>query len=422
MKTFFALFGIETSHFRDRRYAVSLLVLGVIAVFVSLNHAKHLSNTGDFAVFWWAGKNFMTGNDLYSKIGGADRYIYPPFAAMFFQLYALNSLQVAAFFWGFLNLGFYAMAIVLLRNIYLHFFDDRRAINWAIGLSALFSFRYFWYHQLYVQMNEVLFLLCLAGILQQLRGRETAAIWCFVAGIFIKVLPVFFLLWLISKGNFRTLLKIGAVSSVFVLLPCLFRGLEQGYLDHLRYYQTFLEPFQNGRVEPQFCNYSLSSMLYNWTQPTVNEPMGFSYQWLDWNLAQTKLVSKILTLSLLFTLFAVLFIARFLRKTTHFAEISYLFLCMNLLSAICWEYHIVPLIFVLVPLFIFVQQKKRHYLHRFLLMLLLGAALFLNLVGNDIMGVKAVHYIGGYGFLTVFLFILSVYMAFLFFTKTAFKV
>ena len=60
----------------------------------------------------------------------------------------------------------------------------------------------------------------------------------------------FFLVWLVSKGNWRTVANIAVVAAVCVLLPTLFRGFEQGYTDHLRYYYTFLEPFQNGRVEP----------------------------------------------------------------------------------------------------------------------------------------------------------------------------
>jgi Glycosyltransferase family 87 len=400
-----------------RNLALFIAVLGIV-VWQSFVKGDNMAQTGgDFAVFWWAGKNFLAGNDLYSNIGGAERFIYPPFAAMWFQFFGINTLRGAGICWAFANFGLYALSIALLHRIYLHFYEDSRALRWAIFGAAVLSIRYFLYHQIYIQVNEVMFTLCLAGILSHLEGKNTAAAAFFTVGAFIKVLPIFFLVWLVSKGTVResvvTGLKILGVAAICMLLPMLFRGFEQGWIDHLRYYKTFLEPFQNGRVEPEFRNYSLSSLVYNWCQPTQNEPMGFSYRLFDCTLAQTKLIYKIGVLTLLGTWGLMMLHARFITKKTNFWEIAYIFLIMNLVSGICWEYHLVSIIFVLIPfVHIFTQKETKYTIsQRFLPFLLLLSAFLLNIVGIDTVGTKGMHYIGGYGLLTLIWLVFAGYSA-----------
>jgi hypothetical protein len=415
-----SLFGIPNTVFTDKHTAALVFALLGIIIFVSIQKGANMAGTGgDFAVFWWAGKNFLAGNDLYSNIGGAERYIYPPFAAMWFQLFGINSLQGAGTCWAFANFGFYAMSIVALRKIYLHFYPDTNTLKWAILAAAILSFRYFWYHQIYIQVNEIMFLLCLFGVLSHLQGKETAAATFFTVGAFVKVLPVFFLVWLVSKGSWRTVVKIGAVAAVCVALPMLFRGIEQGWLDHLRYYATFLEPFRQGRVEPEFRNYSLSSMVYNWCQPTQNEPMGFSYRLFGISLAQTKMVYKTAALTLVAVWFAMLVWSRFIVKKINFWEISYMLILMNLLSGICWEYHLLPIIFVFTPIIYTILQKNTPItlVHRAFILFLLGVCAFLNIVGTDTVGVKGMHYIGGYGVLTLVWLALAGYCVWRFFRK-----
>src|SRR2546422_11492570 len=60
---------------------------------------------GDFHVFWQAGRNFATGAPLYhGDLPGARRFIYPPFAAMVFQVLAVFPLRLAAEVFSVINL------------------------------------------------------------------------------------------------------------------------------------------------------------------------------------------------------------------------------------------------------------------------------------------------------------------------------
>ncbi len=88
MKNILSLFFIDQTKLRNPKY-ISLISLFIIAFCIlSIIVGRDISLQADFTVFWQAGKNYINGVSLYSRIGGAERYIYPPFAAMCFQLLA----------------------------------------------------------------------------------------------------------------------------------------------------------------------------------------------------------------------------------------------------------------------------------------------------------------------------------------------
>src|ERR1700744_294163 len=107
MKKALALLFIDYDKLRSAKYIsiISLFLIGFSIVSVIVG--RDLSLQADFTVFWQAGKNYMNGVSLYSQIGGAERYIYPPFAAMCFQLFALFSLHQAGALFCFCNLLFW---------------------------------------------------------------------------------------------------------------------------------------------------------------------------------------------------------------------------------------------------------------------------------------------------------------------------
>lgn len=62
---------------------IAITAILSICTFLSITIARETGVASDFNVFWTAGNNFLHGNALYSGIGGACRFIYPPFAAFF---------------------------------------------------------------------------------------------------------------------------------------------------------------------------------------------------------------------------------------------------------------------------------------------------------------------------------------------------
>src|ERR1017187_1525061 len=95
----------------------ALLTIGICMV-LSINIANQTGKLSDFNVFWTAGYNFTHGNGLYGGIGGACRFIYPPFAAWLFQVFALFPLHVAAALFAIVNFALYFLALYLTRKIF----------------------------------------------------------------------------------------------------------------------------------------------------------------------------------------------------------------------------------------------------------------------------------------------------------------
>ena len=386
---FFSFFGIEIVRFRQLKYTFSVLFVLILMLLVSYKQTYNLSIQTDFAVFWHAGNNFKLGNDLYSNIGGADRFIYPPFAAWCFQIFAWLPMNSAGFCWCFFNFGLYSATIYTIYSIFLFYKIDEKKVKTALFISFLLSFRYFWYHQQYVQMNLLMLFLTLKGILAYLKKQENTAIFYLIFAAFIKILPVFFLFWIFCRGNYKTLLKMIGISFIFILIPCIQRGFPQGIQDHINYYYAFLEPFQNGRVEPKLNNYSLSAMIFKWCLPIQNGNNA-PFQLLNYSVEQAQFFYKCSFAVLTFIYLMVLYFSRKYFKTPIFHEISFIFCFMHLVSGISWEYHFVSLIFPFVPLLLFILEKKYTTIGKYLAYSIVFVAILVGIDGQDTIG-KTLH-------------------------------
>ncbi len=164
---------IDTQKIKERNYFLILLGMFVLFVAIAFVEGLQIGLGGDFTVFWYAGQNFSNANNLYSRIGGAERYIYPPFAAMLFQALAIFPLKVAAVIYTFVNLLLYVYIINIVHRIFLFYkMSNSRALQFSLLFAFLLSFRFFWYHLMFIQMNEIVLALCLSGVLLFLKKRE----------------------------------------------------------------------------------------------------------------------------------------------------------------------------------------------------------------------------------------------------------
>ena len=95
---------INPDKLKDKKYLFAVIGIFLLLVFLAIRVGIKVGPWADSNVFWNAGKNFFLRNDLYSGIGGAQRYIYPPFAAMLFQILAIFPMKVASILLTFFNL------------------------------------------------------------------------------------------------------------------------------------------------------------------------------------------------------------------------------------------------------------------------------------------------------------------------------
>src|ERR1700758_4361914 len=132
MKNILSLFFIDQTKLRNAKYISIIGLFIFVFAILSIISGRDLSLQADFTVFWQAGKNYINGVSLYSQIGGAERYIYPPFAAMCFQLFALFSLHQAGALFCFCNLLFWVMIIYFTHKIILQLAPHSTHIKQAL--------------------------------------------------------------------------------------------------------------------------------------------------------------------------------------------------------------------------------------------------------------------------------------------------
>ncbi len=406
MKNVLKLFFIDTDKLKNIKYT-AVVILFLFAFFIiSIIVGRDISLQADFNVFWQAGKNYMSGVSLYNRIGGAERYIYPPFAAMCFQLLALFSLHQAAALYCFCNLLFWLMIIYYTRKIILQISPQIKHVKQALILAFILSFRYFLYHTWFIQMNEVVLLLSLAGIYNYLILKNTNAIILLTIAVFIKIIPVFILIWIVSKGNYKNYLRAFAFAFLCIVVPLLLRGTHQGIIDLQEYYITFLQPFQEGRVEPKLQNYGLSAALYKVFSFT---PDGDKYHYIITILSPNtiNLIYKSI-LVLLLAAFAFILSYGMLKKTAvSLHEINFILLFTHLVSGITWEYHLVSLFFVIAVIALDYFTNKNNNKTVFYV---LGFLLFFNLIiGGDTVGYYLYYKSCGGSLLTWLILLLCIY-------------
>src|SRR5207244_4127768 len=150
---------------------------------IAIDRGKGQAVGGDFHVFWQAGRNFASGAPLYhSDLPGARRYIYPPFAAMVFQLLAVFPLSIAAEILSFVNLLLLGVAIALTKRIIEQTLPDRATGPLPLVLGVALSLVFFLDNFSHVQINEVIFVLALLGVDAHVRGWEVRSSASFVLG------------------------------------------------------------------------------------------------------------------------------------------------------------------------------------------------------------------------------------------------
>ena len=384
-------------------------ILAVLLIVVSINLSREISKSDDYNVFYQAGINFSNKVSLYTGIGGAKRYIYPPFAAFCFQLFHIFSMNVAGGVWIFFNWIFWILTIRLTNRILVHFSIDQKTINWAISLGTICSLRYIWYHAMAAQMNLFVLYLSLLGVYYFLNQRQWATVTCLSIAIGIKILPIVVLGWLVTKSDYKFILKAIVAMGICFILPILFRGTDMGLADLKEYYVTFIEPFKQGRVEPDYQNYSLSAAIYKLTMPSIGEinPRGLQYNLFNIPMAAAQNIYKVLALLMLSLFGAICLYARFIAKKFFLYEISFVLIFTNLISGITWEYHFVSLQFILPIFFLTISSPKP--LYKKLSYYAIAAFVLLNaIIGLDTVGVNLFYLSCGYSLLTAMLLLLLI--------------
>lgn len=332
-------------------YLPFLLALAVVLT-MAVDRYGSAHYGSDFHMYYTSGQHFSAGDTLYKNPDSGAPYVYPPFAAFLFQLLpivqqgtAIALVFVLNFFLTLVNAGLiYAIARKTGYN--------RRQSAIGMGLALLFSVSDVWNNINFSQINPLIFFLILAGLYSSLLGRHNVALLLLAVGAWIKVLPVFFVFWVLARHfSLRRALVVAMVSVVCVGLPFLQRGPQQGLDDMVGYYDDFLRENMVDDVNTIWRNQSLSAAITRAFVPEENKE-GLDYSWVDLGPATTNAIVKICSLGLFILSFGlVIRRARQGLPVTVF-ELGLIFLMTHLFSGVTWRGHLLTTFFMYLPFFL----------------------------------------------------------------------
>jgi hypothetical protein len=380
----------------------------LIVIIMSVIRGAHQKIGTDFYAFWGAGRNFFTGDPLYPTvlIEGVRYFLYPPFAAMVFQIFAIFPLKVAGGLFYFTNIILLIASVYLTKLIFDDFYPDRTNLKWPLIFSVFFSARFFINNINLLQTNEIILVLCLLGIYAYLKKRVGLSCWLFTIATFLKIVPVFFLFWVIIRGRTRAVLSVILASAVCLGLPILLRGFETGTKDLAGYHQSFLKAFQEGKVRTTYLNQNLASAIYRMALPSQNEE-NLNYQLISLSEDTVKVVYKLSFIAILLLFVSNLVFLSVKRFPISPFEINGIFLVGALLSGITQKAQLIPLIFVLMA-FLSIDYKKLTKYYRYVFWVLYSLIVILGITGREILGAQLHYYFGGYSIITWILLILFI--------------
>jgi glycosyl transferase family 87 len=380
---------------RRRGLLVLASALGLAAVSVIAAGRAEKQRVGtDFHVFWQAGYDFTHGLPLYQPLEGARNFNYPPFAAQAFQLLSVFPIKVAAWLFYIASVCLIGVAVWLTRAIVarLHGSERRTApMIFALAFSAVFLID----NLDHVQVNLLIFVLCLLGVRAFLAKREAAAGGWIVAATALKLTPVFFALWAVIRGTRRTLAAVTGLGVFTLILPVLQRGVRQGLMDLNGYYQTFLHQFAAGAAVTNYRNQNLAAMVYRALVPgSSGDTPAYDYAYLASLEPWAPLLYRVLAGGILAVFLLHLIRLRTAAKPIGALEIASVFLASHLLSGITWKAHLVTLLFVF---YVFFCQDREGMsrVSRVALLIAWGGIAVVGL-GLDLIGAELYHYQAGY--------------------------
>jgi hypothetical protein len=378
-------------------------------VAVAVGRASQQRIGTDFHVFWQAGYDFAHGLPLYQRLEGARHFIYPPFAAQVFQILGLVPLKVAAGLFYIASVGFIFVAGWLSREV-VQKLQSGRPARLPLILAFLFSANFILNNLNMLQVNLLIFVLCLLGIKAFAENRETAAGGWLVAATALKVVPVFFVIWAMIRGTRKSLLAAVGAGFLCLTLPLIQRGPTQGLADLGDYYQSFLREFSTGRVVADYTNQNLGAMVYRALIPmTWGDGEVYNYAYLPSLAGAAPLIYRGLAVGLLAVFLAHLIRLRLAGKPIGALEVASVFLASHLLSGLTWKAHLVTFLFVFYVFFSLDRQRMSRAGR--LALGLAWAGIAVIGLGRDVVGNRLHHYLGGYSLIVwvmLLLFALSV--------------
>jgi len=234
------------------------------------------------------------------------------------------------------------------------------------------------------QVNFFIFTLCITGIYYYSKNKVHLSAIFFLIATFIKVFPVFFLLYVVIKHVRSKKVILYTLTGFFLCVTFSIspRGFETGINDHITYYFTFLDEFQKGEVITWHTNHTLKAFILKAFYPETRN--------IDIN---TSIYTTPLQVGnfFLFAIFIILMVMSVIvvkskESKNLIINFSLIFIFTHLVSGITWTAHLVTMMFSYLPLFLLDVKKIHSIVHKVIHIILIITAFFLAIEGKDTTG------------------------------------
>jgi hypothetical protein len=320
---------------------------------------------------------------------------------------AIAPLKISANIFFLLNVFvLLPLVIFLIYKILLNYGYDRTKIRLPIALSAIASMNFFWNNLTMYQINFVVFTLIIAGIYFLSRSKEDGAGILLCLASFIKIYPVFLLIYVFfSKMTKKAFFAIAITVVLCIVVPSAQRGFTKGLNDHLKYYEVFLKEFQEGKLKVGEKVHTFKSFSFKILAPeTLNSDVDTDDYPVENTISNAFLIALLILI-----VFLSWFQIRKGQASMNVAMISCILIFTHLVSGITWSAHMVTTMFSYLPLFLVNPKKLSGLGMRIFHYSLIVIAFFLAIEGSDTTGKFIYHAIRVVDFFVIFPLILLGY-------------
>lgn len=224
-----------------------ITLTGIIAVIRSL----HGSN--DFDTFYHAGRAVLGGDGIYysgeyyQTDPNVSPFLYPPFAACFFALFAWLPLVLAAFLWNLVSILCMIGACLLIFQYQEKSFEEVKSfwasLRWADRIFFILVPAGLLLDNLSMsQANILIFFLCVSALLLWKKGRPWAAGLVTAAAFCIKLTPLMLCFFFLAKRSYRAFAGFLAGCLGVLLLTTLVFGPSGNWLFHRQWIGRNVKP------------------------------------------------------------------------------------------------------------------------------------------------------------------------------------
>ena len=395
---------------KNKWVIISFLICTIIIIFIGIERTSSAHFGSDFHMYYTSGQHFSSDVYLYKNPDSGAPYVYPPFAAFLFQGFNLVSEGVAV------GIGFIINFLITLVNAALIYAIirktgyEKKSAGIAVGLALLFSITEIWNNINFSQINPFIFCLTLSGIYSFLCGKIKTALVFLSMGAWIKVLPVFFIFWiLLRKFSWKAVATVALVSVFCIGITFLQRGWEQGIQDHIGYYEDFLKGNMVDGVNTIWRNQSLSAALTRAFVPEENAE-NLNYSWVNLGAGTSAVLVKGMGLGIFLLAYFLSFRKKREKAPVSIFEISLIYLMTHLFSGVTWKGHLLTSFLFFAPIFLI--NWKEYKLPGKLFHFLLFIPMIVWIIPKSVFPKEIYLYINGWSFWTWTLLLLFGYYSF----------